>query len=84
VPGWGDLRDMRLTMVLAVVTPTRDCVATSPLKGEVGFPLLPDGEKRQIAAASTAYSHARKNPPWFSLMLTWPGRWKVPQDSKFI
>ncbi|KQY48769.1 hypothetical protein ASD32_00180 [Rhizobium sp. Root483D2] len=27
------------------VTPTRDDVATSPLKGEVEFPLLPSGEK---------------------------------------
>ncbi|WP_426231173.1 hypothetical protein, partial [Pararhizobium sp. DWP3-4] len=35
---------MQLTMALAVVTPTRDCVATSPLKGEVEFPLLPSGE----------------------------------------
>ena len=98
-----------------MVTPTRRAAATSPLKGEVEFPLLPSGEKvpegrmwgrfgmereafhrgefsiflfqfprifvvtvpsapssgpaghllpagekREIAAASTAYSHARK------------------------
>ena len=44
-PGWGELRRVRLTKALAVVTPTRRAAATSPLKGEVDFPLLPGGEK---------------------------------------
>ncbi len=44
-PGWGDLRHMRLTMALAMVTPTRRAAATSPLKGEVDFPLLPRGRR---------------------------------------
>ena len=44
-PGWGDLRHAQLTMMFAVVTPTRRAAATSPLKGEVEFPLLPSGEK---------------------------------------
>ncbi len=44
-PGWGDLRHNQWLVVFAVVTPTRDCAATSPLKGEVKIPLLPAGEK---------------------------------------
>ncbi|WP_426127085.1 hypothetical protein [Pararhizobium sp. PWRC1-1] len=44
---------MQLSLVFVVVTPTRRFAATSPLKGEVEFPLLPDGEKRKIAAVST-------------------------------
>jgi hypothetical protein len=34
-----------LNIVLAVITPTRRVAATSPLKGEVEFLLLPSGEK---------------------------------------
>jgi hypothetical protein len=40
-----------LRLGFAVVTASRDCVATSTLKGEVAFPLLPDGENREIAAS---------------------------------
>jgi hypothetical protein len=44
-PGWGELRRVRLTMALAVVTPTRRAAANSPLKGEVDFPLPRWGEE---------------------------------------
>ena len=44
-PGWGDLRHMQLTMVLAVVTPTRRAAATSPLKGEVDCLFSPAGRR---------------------------------------
>jgi hypothetical protein len=43
-PGRGDLRYMQWLVAFAVVTPTRDCVATSPLKGEVKRPSSPAGE----------------------------------------
>jgi len=49
VPGWGDLRHMQLSLMFAVVTPTRDCVATSPLKGEVGDPQRHPSTREQFA-----------------------------------
>ena len=50
--GWGDLRHILLTVVFAVVTPSRSYAATSPLKGEV--------EKLPPASTATASTAAGK------------------------